>query len=117
MSLNIPGLYLQLLKGLHECLGLLEGDGGSGWEGEGTSAEGGQELQGGNAAQGAGPSVADHGECWGEGERERMTFSWGEKIIQLLCNPTLVWVRKPFSHPSLHVDSHCSFYSLIADAL
>lgn len=116
MSLNIPDLYLQLLKGLNECLGLLEGDRGSGWEGEGTSDEGGQELQGGNAL-GAGLSVADHGECWGEGERERMTFSWGEKIILLLCNPALVRVRKSFSHPSLHVDSHCSFYSLIAKAL
>lgn len=30
MSLNIPGLYLQLCKGFKECLGLSEGDGGSG---------------------------------------------------------------------------------------
>lgn len=49
MSLNIPDLDLQLLTGLSECLGLLEGGGGSGWEGEGTSDERGQELQGGNA--------------------------------------------------------------------
>lgn len=73
-----PTLVSNSLRGLlTECPGLLEGPGAQAGEGETSADKGGAKSSRAGPHPLAGPSVADRGECWGEGEKERMTLSWG----------------------------------------
>lgn len=82
---------------LTECPGLLEGPRAQPREGENGPNKGRAENSGAGPHQLAGPSIADSGECWAEGEKEGMIFLRGIYKYPNFCPILLLSVRIPSS--------------------